>query len=126
MGAQVLSWYPVDTVEDKLRTEINNEKIHAEYYRITKGSNSDFLIRLFVSEILFKGWCTSSPDTQGVYLHTALCVRLEKAHLSSGFLFHNTHEGQDGGNEIFTEMQTTHEKSIFKILPSRFEKELEM
>lgn len=45
--------------------------------------------------------------------HSALCAQLEKAHLSNELLSHNIHKSWDEGNEIFTEMQTTPEKSFF-------------
>lgn len=48
--------------------------------------------------------------------HSALCAQSEQAHLSNELLSHNIHEDWDEGNKIFTEMQTTPEKSFFFFL----------
>lgn len=59
----------------------------------------------------FKGCCVSSHFRSRTE-SSALCAQLEKAHLSNELLFHSVFEDWDRGNEIFTEMQTTHEKSF--------------
>lgn len=111
---RVCSWADMDTVADKLSTQINERKFILSIAGQPKEAAVRFVnATLCIRKVAQRVLCVQSNHSRNTTVHSTHSAQLVKPHCSHELLFHTTREDWGRGREVLPEMQTTPGSAFF-------------